>query len=87
MKEVWVKVDPWKKELVTAALEAGADAVVVPADRVKEVKELGLIRTVSETGDLQWEKDVVCVEVRSAEDEEKVVTLSRDKKVVVKTKD
>jgi 3-dehydroquinate synthase II len=87
MKEVWVKVDPWKKELVTAALEAGADAVVVPPDRVKEVKELGLIRTVSETGDLQWEKDVVCVEVRSAEDEEKVVTLSRDKKVVVKTKD
>ena len=85
MKEVWVKVDPWKKELVTAALEAGADAVVVPPDRVKEVKELGLIRTVSETGDLQWEKDVVCVEVRSAEDEERVITLSRDKKVVVKT--
>ena len=33
MKEVWVKADPWKKELVTTALEAGADAVIVPAGR------------------------------------------------------
>ncbi|MBF0527617.1 MAG: 3-dehydroquinate synthase II, partial [Deltaproteobacteria bacterium] len=30
MKQIWVKVDPWNKELVTTALESGADAVVVP---------------------------------------------------------
>jgi 3-dehydroquinate synthase II len=87
MKEIWVKADPWKKELVTTALEAGADAVIVPGDKVTSVKELGLIKTVSDTGDLQWDKDVAYVEIQSAEDEDKIVELSRDKKVVVKTKD
>jgi len=35
MKEIWVKADPWKKELVTTALEAGADAVIVHGRRGK----------------------------------------------------
>lgn len=87
MKELWVKVDPWKKELVTTALEGGADAVIVPPEKVASVKELGLITTVSKDGDLEWEKDVVNVEIKSAEDEEEIVKLSRDKKVVVKTTD
>ena len=87
MKEVWVKADPWNKELVTAALEAGADAVIVPGDKVSAVKELGIIKTVSNNGDLKWEEDVVLVEIRSAEDEEKIVKLGKDKKVVVRTTD
>ena len=87
MKEVWVNADPWSKDLVTAALEAGADAVVVPADKVSAVKELGIIKTVSSNGDLKLEEDVVFVEIRSAEDEERIVKLSRDKKVVVRTTD
>ena len=69
MKEIWVKADPWKKELVTAALEAGADAVIVPQDKVENVKELGLITTVSKDGDLKWDKDVARVAIHSAEDE------------------
>lgn len=87
VKEVWVKADPWKKELVTAALEAGADAVIVPADKVNDVKELGLIKTVSAGGDLKWDEDVVYVEIQSAEDEDRIVRLSLEKKVVVKTSD
>jgi len=88
MKEVWVKADPWKKELVTTALEVGADAVIVPPDKVTSVKELGLIKTVSDNkADLKWGKDVVSVEILSSEDEEKIVKLSLDKKVVVRTTD
>ena len=87
MKEIWVKADPWDKDLVTTALEAGADAVIVPADKVTSVKELGIIKTVSTNGDLKWEEDVVSVEIQSAEDEERIVKLSRDKKVVVRTTD
>ncbi len=87
MKEIWVKADPWKKELVTTALEAGADAVIVPADKVASVKELGLIKTVSDEGDIKWERDVVCVEIRSSEEEDEIVRLSREKRVVVKTTD
>jgi 3-dehydroquinate synthase II len=87
MKEVWVNADPWKKALVTTALEAGADAVVVPPDKVESVKELGLIRTVSDDGDLKWGKDVIRMEIRSTEDEDKIVKESLNKKVVVKTTD
>ena len=87
MKEIWVKADPWNKELITTALEAGADAVIVPQDRVKDVKELGLIKIVSDDGDLKWNEDVFQVEIKSQEDEEEIVKLSRQKKVIVKTKD
>jgi 3-dehydroquinate synthase II len=87
MKEIWVKADPWKKELVTTALEAGADAVIVPPEKDKDVKALGLITTVSDDGDLKWEKDVKYVEIRSTADEEKIIQLSRQKKVIVKTDD
>lgn len=87
MKEIWVKADPWKKELITTALEAGADAVIVPPNKTKQVKELGLITTVSDDGDLKWEEDVVRMEIQSAEDEEEIVRLSRQKKVMVKTAD
>ena len=87
MKEVWVDADPWKKDLVTTALEAGADAVIVPKENVQGVKDLGLIKTISEKGDLQWGKDVTRMEIQSAEDEEKIIELSREMKVVVKTSD
>jgi len=87
MKELWVKADPWNKALVTAALESGVDAVIVSPDKIDKVKELGLIKTVSSEGDIKWEQDVVLVEIHSSRDEEKIIELSRDKKVVVRTTD
>lgn len=87
MKEIWVKADPWQKELVTTALESGVNAVMVPPDKVANVKELGIIQTVSDKGDLKWGEDVVSVEVKSTEDEDRIVQLSRDKKVIVQTTD
>jgi 3-dehydroquinate synthase II len=87
MKEIWVKADPWQKGLVTTALESGAKAVVVPPDKVDSVKELGIIQTISNNGDLKWGEDVVSVEIKSAEDEDRIVQLSRDKKVIVQTTD
>jgi len=85
MKQVWVMADPWEKALVTAALESGADAVIVPEDRVGDARELGVIKTVSSAGDLKWGTDVVFHDLRAAEDEEKIVRLSREKIVVVRT--
>jgi len=50
-KLVWVDVfeDPWSKakEKVTAALEAGADAIVANAEYADKVRELGKIKVVS----------------------------------------
>ncbi|MBF0449928.1 MAG: 3-dehydroquinate synthase II [Candidatus Magnetomorum sp.] len=86
-KQIWLNASPWDKELVTNALEAGADAIIVPKGTSEKVKELGIIQTISEDGDLKWDENVVYVEVRSQEDEEDIVALSRTKKVIVKTTD
>jgi 3-dehydroquinate synthase II len=51
-------LEQWSREVVTAALEAGADALVVPAGWQERVKELGRIATVSADGDLKPGRDV-----------------------------
>ncbi len=87
MKEIWVKALPWKKNLVTTALEMGADAVLIPEDKIESVKELGLIKTVAKGGDIEWGRDIIEVAVQSSEDEDKIVRLAKEKRVLVKTED
>ncbi|MFH1353249.1 MAG: 3-dehydroquinate synthase II [bacterium] len=85
MKTIWIKSVPFNKKVITTALESGADAVFIPRGYTKKVKELGIIKTVSEDGDIKIGKDVVEVEIKSKQDEEKVIKLSRGKTVVVRT--
>ncbi len=87
MKRVWVKAIPWNKEIALAAVEAGADALWVPAGMKSEVKRLGIIPTVAEDGDFMLGRDVVVKEVREKKDEEEIIALSLSKKVVVKGSD
>ena len=83
MRKIWVKIDPWDKDLVTTALEGGADAILVPEGYTDKVKELGVIDTVSEDGDIKIGTDVVYFNVTSGEDEDEIVQLSRHKKVIL----
>ena len=40
MKELWVDIRPWKKDLATTAIESGADVLVVEdAARVRETRQ------------------------------------------------
>mgnify|MGYP000103162046 FL=1 len=71
MKKVWVQVDPWRKELVTAALEAGADAVVLPEGHSAQAKALGRIATVAPDGDIRLGTEAVRIEIASKGDEER----------------
>ncbi|MFQ6096795.1 MAG: 3-dehydroquinate synthase II [Armatimonadota bacterium] len=87
MKSVWVKVIPWRKDLVTAALESGADAVLVEEGRTADVKALGLIQTVAPDGDFVLGRDVVEAEIAGREDEMRAVELARAKTVIVRTLD
>ena len=87
MKVVWIKAVPWKKEIITTALESGADAVMVPKGYSSKVKKLGVIKTIAEDGDLRLGKDVVEWEIRSKADEEKILALSKSSRVIVKTRD
>ncbi|MDH4180151.1 MAG: 3-dehydroquinate synthase II [Armatimonadota bacterium] len=87
MKRVWVRVEPWDKQLAIAALEAGADAVVVAEGDSPKVKELGALPTVAPDGDLKPEHDVVWIEITGKADEEKAATTHLDKTVVLRTSD
>lgn len=87
MKKVWVKVIPYKKDLITASLEAGVDAVLVEEKYREDVKKLGIIKVISQNGDIKIGRDVIEVEINSKEDEEKAVSLSKGKTIIVKTKD
>ena len=87
MKQIWVKVDPWDKKLVTTALESGADAVWVPAGRAQEVKALGLVRVIAPDGDLAPGQDLHEVTILSTADEAEVIRLAHQGPVVVRTPD
>lgn len=75
MKEAWVFLDQWSKEIVTTALEGGADALVVPTGWNTRIKEIGRIRTVSRDGDLVPGRDVFFEKLSSNEDEKRVARL------------
>jgi 3-dehydroquinate synthase II len=87
MKLFWVDVRPWSKKKVTMALESGADAVVVPRGQSEKVKELGLIPTVSEDGDLKLGEEVVEVAIGKKSDEEEAARLGKSRTVIVHTSD
>ena len=87
MKKIWVKVDPWNKKMVTTALEGGADGIMVPKGYSKKVKELGVIQTISEDGDLKPGKDVLFFTIKSGKDEEEIVKLCQNKKVILQCSD
>jgi 3-dehydroquinate synthase II len=81
MKQVWVQIQPWDKHLAVAAIESGADAVVVDKGCSGKVKELGRITTVAEDGDIVLGKDVVVIEIRSKGDEN--LAAKADRKAIV----
>ena len=87
MRKIWVKVDSWDKNLVTTALEGGADGIVIPKGFSEKVKALGRIQTISEDGDLKLGKDVVFFEIKSGEDEDEIVKLSQAKRVILQCSD
>ena len=84
MKTAWVKVEPWNKSLVTAALEGGAAAIMVPEGYHQKVKELGRIITIAPDGDLKPDHEVVFHEIKSQEDEREILRLALSATVVVR---
>mgnify|MGYP001084732051 CR=1 FL=1 len=77
MKQVWVRIQPWDKQLAVAALESGADAVVVDAGRSDAVRELGRMATVAEDGDIVLGRDVQRLEIGSKDDERRAAAVPR----------
>jgi 3-dehydroquinate synthase II len=87
MRKFWLDVREWDRDLVTTGLESGADAVFVLGEHVDKVKELGLIQTIAENGDIKTGEDVIELEINSKDDETEAVEHGASKMVIVKTKD
>ena len=87
MKTVWIDCRPWSKKKVIAALEAGADAVIVSAGMSSAVKKLGRMRTVAVDGDIRLGRDVAEITLRGKADEIASLGLSRGRTVIVSCPD
>lgn len=87
MRKIWVKVDPWDKELILTALEGGADGIMVPDGFGQKVKELGIVTVISSDGDLLPGKDAVTLEIKSSDDEDEIIRLTREKLVILECPD
>jgi len=87
MRKIWVEVDPFDKDLVTTALEGGADGIRVPPGHSEKVKALGRITTIAEDGDIKIGEDVVTFTITSGEDEAEIVRLSQTRPVILECSD
>ena len=85
MKQFWVDVRPWNKEIATTAIESGADALVV--DRAEDVKRLGRITTVAPDGDIKLGADAVEVAITDKASENAAAQKGKNLFVIVTTSD
>lgn len=85
MKEFWVDVRPWRKDLATAAIESGADVIV--ADSASPVKALCRIRVAAPDGDLIPGKDLTEVRIKGGMTIAEAESLAGKGYVVVETGD
>jgi 3-dehydroquinate synthase II len=87
MKRLWVSVVPYNKQLAIAALESGAEAVVLPEGASDVVRQFGRIATVERLGDLKPGVDVEFVGIAGKADEDRAAAVPPEKIVVLKMLD
>lgn len=82
-KELILDLRDYKKSFVTCGLESGVKRLIVPKGKTKEVHSLGRIQTISEDGDIVLGKNFIETKLGTVEDEERVVSLSKNADVLV----
>ncbi|UCD53023.1 MAG: 3-dehydroquinate synthase II [Phycisphaerales bacterium] len=87
MKRLWVNVIPYEKEIAIAALESGAEAVVLPDGQTETVRQFGKIKTVEKDGDLKPGVDVEFIGITGKADEDRAAAVPGEKLVVLKMLD
>jgi len=87
MKRLWINVVPYEKEIAIAALESGAEAVVLPDGGSETVRQFGKIKTVEAGGDIKPGIDVEFVDIAGKDDEDRAAAVPADKTVVLKMLD
>lgn len=87
MKRLWVNVVPYNKEIAIAALESGAEAVVLPEGGSATVRQFGKIKTVEASGDIKPGVDVEFIDIAAKADEDRAAAVPADKTLVLRMLD
>ncbi len=88
MKQVWLSLPEWNKELVTESIEQGVDAVLTGEDLAPRIRELGRIEIIAPAGgDRLVPGEVEVVVIRDKADENRAASLLQTKTVAVRTTD
>ncbi|MHC4487734.1 MAG: 3-dehydroquinate synthase II [Planctomycetota bacterium] len=87
MKKLWVNVVPYKKEIAIAALESGAEAVILPEGESNKVRQFGKIKTIEKNGDIKSGTDVEFIDIAGKADEDKAAAVPTDKILVLRMLD
>jgi 3-dehydroquinate synthase II len=85
MKQFWVDIRPWNKEVATTAIESGADALVV--DHADDVRRLGRITTIAPDGDMKIGTDIAECTITDKASENAAAAKGKNKPVIVTTSD
>jgi len=87
MKKLWVNVIPYQKGLAIAALESGAEAVLLPDGKSETVRQFGKIKTIEKNGDIKTGTDVEFIDIAGKADEDKAAAVPAEKIVVLRMLD
>ncbi|UCG49855.1 MAG: 3-dehydroquinate synthase II [Phycisphaerales bacterium] len=87
MKRLWVNVIPYSKDIAIAALESGAEALVLPDGGSATVRQFGKIKTVEKDGDIRPGVDVEFIDISSKADEDRAAAVPSEKTVVLRMLD
>jgi len=87
MKRLWINVVPYSKDIAIAALESGAEAVVLPDGDSGKVRQFGKIKTIEKDGDIKPGVDVEFIDIAGKQDEDKAAAVLAEKIVVLKMLD
>lgn len=80
-EKVWINANwsqPWgdRKKFVTSALEAGADAVIIPPEDVKNARKLGNIKIISDSE----ESDILLLEASTPKEVDRAISKGESEK-------
>jgi 3-dehydroquinate synthase II len=87
MKRLWVNAVPYNKQIALAALESGAEALIVPEGESATVRQFGRIKTVEPAGDIKPGVDVEFIDIRGKADEDRAAAVPSGELVVLRMLD
>jgi 3-dehydroquinate synthase II len=87
MKRLWINVVPYSKDTAIAALESGAEAVILAHGDSDKVRQFGKIKTVEKDGDIKPGVDVEFVDIAGKDDEDKAAAVPTGKIIVLRMLD